>query len=480
MVSQTNTPSRLPRLTLFTLGVLACLIPLLLHIWFVRGAFVNIFLWDEWDLFLGIKNKIEIGPAWHNRVFIMFAEFIITIPAYVFYWVGERTHYDTRYFVLITLFTQTITFILMWGLVPQSSLTKKLFNFSVVSALWFTPLTFDATLRGSEWITYLSLFFIILALPWITLSFASPSGHQQWQINKPLYWITICAVFSGLQGHFLALTGLFISFLDRSRHQLRITWMITIATLIGITLWRFGRTGQADPLHLFYAPLKGIAYYLTYMGAVLGIPFLPRVSLFGVATDPILLIAGLLILWGFFTVIQDAWKKKSFEAEYFMVIFVLFFGALTTLGRSQFPLSTATNSHYLPNKLLGLIGLWIWSRRIGWESKRKILTVGVTLAVVTHILFSYSSADFLRAQERQRRFWIIQYMVNYPELNEDEIKGTLYPRPRMFEAKLPILASKEIGIFNPTYQLPKDFEMPLNRTLKEMRTYWLNKNRRSP
>jgi len=456
-----------------------------LHFQFIRTSMVNVFILDDWDYFLAIKDRMGGSGFYFEKVFFPFAEFITTVPAWCIYFLGEVFQYDTRVFLLMSYILNVMGLLLILGNRPIDRIASsqfkdflcRLVTLLLVSALWFTPATYGSSMRACELITYVMLFFTLLSIK-LFVELNLPGSHFRSQYK--LVFLIFCAVaasMSGVQGYFALLLGLYLA-IGRFG-SVRLTALIV--SVFGVLIWATLRLrfvhAQGDPMYAVLHPGKMIMFFLNYLGSGIYRPIY-SIEYFGIE----LALLGLVLFLIYLLILFDGWRTRKLENYHLLILFTLFVALATTIGRSSFPIWVSGSAHYMPCKIVGLVGAVCWAMgKLGNYSGISYLRQGgavfVLLLASTHLYTFYGVRNRIMLTERERRFSILDGLFDYEKLSDQKFRNFIHPNRTVFEGNASRMARLGMGVFSNRFHLPKDYRSKGEKSLSEMQDYWKNRVR---
>ncbi|MBF0286583.1 MAG: hypothetical protein HQM14_02100 [SAR324 cluster bacterium] len=328
---------------------------------------VNVFFWDEWDLYLFFQALHEKEPLlptlWqlHNEHRLVWVRLI-------FYALSKLPAFDLRYVMLLGQ-------ILMWATIfPIASMfggkKNRMIIFHILLAIIFlSPIHQTNQLWAFQIQWYCLWFGLVYCTYFLTRS------KLTWQR-------VILAIVSAGIAYLSTAAGLFVIFnglillglrqIEEKNHAKRLS--IWAFVCLGTSLAYFAGYEKTDPgsiVTILANPIKFIVYALSLLGNLIGTKYIPVSAGIG----------GLGILYtGYF------FLKKKFQQQLFafgLIQFGLMFMLAVTMGRLAMGIQHSLSSHYT----LLTMSFWIGILLLAQSYKKNLIFLsgfGLLLVITAH------------------------------------------------------------------------------------------------
>ena len=335
------------------------LIPIALYFWFIHQYGVNAIYYDQWNdvallthsryLSSSYSGHTTIGMLWyqHNESRTFFPN-LITLA------LGALTHLNTLTELYLSAMLHLIAVFLII-LAHRRDVTRvRLIFYLPVVFLMLTLGQFENILFGYE----LSWCLVIAALA--AAIFLLDLPRLGWLVLVAAIGMAVVGSYSALQGLLIWPAGLVVLLWKHRPRVFVLTWLISAITTTGLYFYHFDFSAAAGGSHgyVFTHPLSAAEFFFFDIGDIIGKP-LPRgpggsdpgIVIFGVAV--FLLAVACLTIYG---------RRRSLSRSPVgpaLICFGIMFAVWTTLGRTYLGLWAASQSRYVTEDLLLLVGCYL-------------------------------------------------------------------------------------------------------------------------
>ena len=333
------------------LTVIGFALPVFAYLALVLHYQVNAILADQWNDVPIIRQSYIHFPDWsslwstHNDNRILFPNLIVVGLAHT-------VHFNIdveEYLSMVMVFVATALFILSHK--RRSPSTPLLFYCPVA----FLTLSF-AGWQDALWGFQMAWYVVLVSLA------ATIALIDRVRLTWPIFALAVLAAvvgsYSSLQGLLIWPVILVLLYHRRRPLWTFVGWMIAAILTTGLYFYNFSSAGDTNPNHILHQPLLAVKFYMFALGDVVGFqmkvgsPANAAVMLFGIVIFVLALFV--LLAWG---IRRD--QHSGVPVGIALIVYGLLFDALVTEGRVGFGVWGATQSRYVPNDVLVLVGIFM-------------------------------------------------------------------------------------------------------------------------
>ncbi len=388
---------------------------------------------DEWAHNIPLVDQAIHGNLTFNLLWAQYFQARLLFPNLLYALVGVPSHYDPRWFVILSAALMIAAFFLVLAVVRRYVDGGLRTVPTVILALvWFSL----SAVSDALWAFELGYYLVIFSLALVIYGLLVPRRGR-------LVWLAVAIIaavvgsYSFTQGLLLWPVGLVILLfsvpLSRRVAAEVAVWLGAAVVTIGLYFWHFDLTGTNSLCRVHCGvgytishPELAVPYWMRMVGNV--VPSVPGTTgAIQIILGVVLTAAALLVV---FQSIRERHRKPMAALPLAIVVFALLWDLLITSGRVSFE-SPGFHEYTLAQVML-LVGIAIfaWGHAEGlfdiarpasggvWNSIR-IACVGVTLVLVVQIVVSskygWDEAESFSASTQLTG----QLVVNLPKIPED-------------------------------------------------------------
>lgn len=450
-------------------AALLLLIPIALYFWFVHQYGVNAIYYDQWNdvallthtsyFFESYSGHTTIGMLWnqHNESRTFFPNLIVVT-------LGSLTHLNILVELYLSATLHVIAFVLIILAHRRDVARTRLILYLPVAFVMFTFGQFENILFGYE----VSWCLVIAALA--AAIFLLDLPRLSWLVLVAAIGMAVIGSYSALQGLLIWPAGLVVLLWKRRSRAVVLTWLISAIATTGLYFYHFdfAAAGGGSHGYVLAHPLSAAEFFFFAIGNVMGNPLPARPG----ASDPQIVVFGVAIfLLAAVCVSMRRRVPSSSPVGPALICFGVLFAVLMTLGRTYMGIWAASQSRFVTEDLLILVGCYLcllerWPAhddgtvtagftlpdslshidqlgRTVRQDWRQLLLLGLRVATILLILVEVEGgiANGLASGSASRQIYERADLVaaHAPDAPDSLIKSALFPNPGYGYANIPAL-----------------------------------------
>jgi hypothetical protein len=334
---------------------------------------------DEWAHNISIIDAATHGHLSFNLLWVQYFQSRMLFPNLLFVLVGVPTHYDPRWFVVISAICYIASFFLVLAVVRRY-LGRPLQTLPTVmlALVWFSL----SAVSDALWAFELSYYLVILALAVILYCLLVPERRRSLWLALAIL-AAVVGSYSFVQGLALWPVGLILILFTapRTRRNAEVgIWLGAAALTVGLYFWNFQYAGT-NSLCIAHC---GVGYTLSHPGLTLSY-WMHMVGNITPATSGgtgvVQLVLGIILTAAAAFVLIQSWRerrrKPTVALPLAIVVFALLWDMMIVSARVS--LGSPEFAEYTLAQVILLVGIVIFAWVHAYEFKHELEPIVATL-----------------------------------------------------------------------------------------------------
>ncbi len=349
------------RVALFIVGVSAVLlfVPAALYFWFIHHYGVNAIYYDQWnDVALVTHTRFFVHSYAHTTIATLLTqhgEDRTFFPNLVVLALGRLTSLNILVELYLSAVLLVIAFVLIILAHRQDVTRTRLVFYLPVGFVVFTLGQYENTLLGFQ----LWLYLVIATLA--ATIFLLDLQRSSWLIFVAAIATAVIGSFSAVDGLIIWPAGLVVLLWKRRPRAFVVTWLFAALATTALYFYHFdfnaAKAGKGSSTYVLAHPLSAAKFFFFAIGDVMGSP-LPQTpgatdsSIVGIGVVVFLLAVACLAIYG-------RHRRLSSPVGPALICFGFLLALFVTIGRSDLGLWAASQSRFVTEDLLILVGCYL-------------------------------------------------------------------------------------------------------------------------
>ena len=332
------------RILMWFLAIIpACLLGI-----FITKYSVDFPYWDQWAI-ASIFEKFNSNSLGFDDLISQHNESRKFFPRLIFLSLGYLTHWNVRYEMLIIFLLACLVSLNIYRLnkiTISGSTQKKLFVASIANLFIFSPIQWENWLWGIQIVVFIPIACLTTC---ISIAYSTLAARTKFLASMCLCTFSTFSYANGILLWFLVLPILLFKSGKKISQNLFLilTWFLGFAINAIIYFYNYSKPSHHPEFkEAVVHPLQAIHYFLSFLGAPLGLGSLVKTTTVTAIIGLILFTLCILALFYIFINYKDNNLLNSLLSWVTLGSYTLISAAITTLGRVGFGIEQSLSSRY--------------------------------------------------------------------------------------------------------------------------------------